>query len=400
VLLVASIILRAIYIALPAVSLGAFAFKEKKALKRTVAGAWISGAILAAAVLSAYAMGTGGSVTYMQIVLAIYFGISLMLFLKIIDHALRRLFVRLFKLDRPGLSRPRVAAALVTRVVVFAAFALPWVMSAVMVYRPRAIPSDTPMSIMRIDFQTVTFDTPDGRRIEGWYIPSQNPSPLTALVCHGLGANKAGMWTILKGMHDADINVLTIDLRAHAGSSGQLSTFGATEWQDVTGAVDYLKRTHANDAERIVGVGASLGAAALIGAAAKDERIDAVAAMGTFDSMPTLVRDLSGQHMVFPINLLTRYLALPMASLHVGRNLFAIQPGEQIDDIWPRPVMIVHGGNDEIIPFEHGKRLYDKAFDPREKKFTGGTHNGVLDDPDVVDAVVNFVLTARPRPVI
>lgn len=399
-LLVASIILRAIYIALPAVSLGAFAFKEKKALKRTVAGAWISGAILAAAVLSAYAMGTGGSVAYSQIGLAMYFAVSLMLFLKLIDHALRRLFVRLFKLNQPGAPRRRAAAALVLRVAVFTTFALPWVMSAVMVYRPRAVPVETPASIMRIDFQTVTFKTADGRRLEGWYIPAPTASPVTALVCHGLGANKASMWSILKGLHDAEVNILTIDLRAHAGSSGQLSTFGASEWQDVIGAVDFLKHEHPADAQRVVGIGASLGAAAIIEAAAKDDRIDAVATIGTFDSLPTLVRDLSSEHMVFPINLLTRYLALPMASLHAGHNLFAVNPGDHIGDIWPRPVMIVHGGNDEIIPFEHGQRLYGKSFEPREKRFTGGTHNGVLDDPDVVDAVVDFVLTAQPRPVI
>jgi alpha-beta hydrolase superfamily lysophospholipase len=396
----ASLILRAIYIALPAASLGAYAFKDKPALKRTVAGAWISGTILAAAVLAAYVMATGGSVAYTQMALAIYFGVSLMLFLKVVDHVLRRVFVRLFRLDKPGLSRSRVAAALLVRVVVFATFALPWVMSAVMVYRPRVVPIETPQSIMRLDYQTVAFDSPDGRRIEGWLIRSQTSSSTTAIVCHGLGASKASMWSILRGLHDANVNVIAIDLRAHGGSSGQLSSFGASEWQDVIGAVDYLKREHSDDADRIAAIGSSLGAAAIIKAAARDDRIDAVAILGTFDSLPTLARDLSREHMVFPLNLMTRYLALPMASLHTGHDLFGVNPGDAIGEIWPRPVLIIHGGNDEIIPFDHGKRLYDRSFEPREKKFTGGTHNGVADDPDVVDAIIHFVLTAESRAVI
>jgi uncharacterized protein len=284
--------------------------------------------------------------------------------------------------------------------VIFATFALPWVMAAVMVYRPRVVPVETPMSIMRLEYQSVRFDAPDGTRIDAWYLPASSPSATTALVCHGLGASKASMWTILSGLHEAGINVLTIDLRAHASSGGQMSSFGANEWKDVIGAVDYLKMHRPADAERVVAIGASLGAAAIIRAASTDDRIDAVATLGTFDSLPALAQDLSSQHMVFPLNLLTRYLALPLASLHVGQNLFDVRPGNDIDRIWPRPVLIIHGGNDEIIPFEHGKRLYDRAYEPREKRFTGGTHNGVLDDPAVVEAIIRFALTAQPWPVI
>jgi fermentation-respiration switch protein FrsA (DUF1100 family) len=81
-------------------------------------------------------------------------------------------------------------------------------------------------------------------------------------------------------------------------------------------------------------------------------------------------------------------------------NLYAVNPGEKIESIWPRPVLIVHGANDEIIPFSHGKRLYDRAYEPRDAMFTGGTHNEILDDPAVVDRVVQFVLYAQSSPVI
>jgi len=395
-----STVLHGIYIILPAASLGAFAFRGRPWLKRTIAGAWISGSILAAAVLAAYVMAIGGSASYLQIGMAIYFGVALMLLLKLVDALFRRAIGRVFKIDRPDTKRSTLALAMVLRVVVFGAFALPWVMSAVMVYRPRVQPDETPGSILRVEYEAVTFPARDGTRIAGWYVPAKTASPVTELLCHGLGASKSGMWSILRGLHEADVNVLTIDLRAHGYSGGNLTTFGAKEPDDVLGAIDWLRLHHVEDSDRIVGVGASLGAAALIDAAARDVRIDAVVSIGTFDSFSTLASEISEQHMVPPISWLTQAMALPMASLHAGVDLSSISPGDHIADIWPRPVMIVHGANDEIIPFAHGKRLYDKAFSPRESVFTGGTHNGVLDDPAIVARIVEFVLHAQPVPVI
>ncbi len=397
---VLSTILHAIYLFLPAGSLGVFATKNRATLKRSIAGAWISGTILAGAILGAYVAGIGGTVSFTQIGKAIYVAVGLMLFLKLIDHLFKSLVFRLFRINQPDISRWRVVGAVATRVIIFSTFALPWVMSAVMVYRPRVVPVETPESILRIDYQQVELKSRDGIDLAGWYIPATTHSAITAIVCHGLGANKASMWAILRSLHDAEINVLTIDLRAHAESGGQLTTFGATESNDVIGAIDWLRDQHAESSTRIAAIGASLGGAAILSAAAQDQRIDAVVTIGTFDSLPQLAKDLSDQHIVPPINYLTRWLALPMASLHAGANLSAVRPGDQIDKIWPRPVMIVHGANDEIIPFSHGKNLYEKAFSPRISVFTGGTHNGIMDDPQVIEKIIEFVLQARPVPVI
>jgi fermentation-respiration switch protein FrsA (DUF1100 family) len=399
-LAIASFILHGIYVLLPPASLGVFATKGPTWLKRSVAGAWISGSLLAGVILAAYVFATGGSVAYGQIAKAIYFGVSVMLLLRVVDTGIKAGVFRLYRIDRPGVARWRLALAVLTRVIVFGSLALPWVMSAAMVYRPRVVPPETPRSVIMLAYESVEFTASDGTRLAGWYIPASESSPITAIVCHGLGSSKSGMWMILQKLNEAGINVLTIDLRAHAESSGQLTTFGATESADVIGAVDWIKQNYPDAGRRVVGVGASLGAAAIIEAAAIDPRIDAVATIGTFDSMSQLSVDLSNAHFAPPLNWLARWLAMPMASLHAGVNLYAVKPGEMVEAIWPRPVLIIHGANDEIIPFSHGKRLYDHAYEPREAMFTGGTHNEILDDPAVVDRVVQFVLYALSSPVI
>ena len=38
------------------------------------------------------------------------------------------------------------------------------------------------------------------------------------------------------------------------------------------------------------------------------------------------------------------------------------------------PVLIIHSPDDEVVPFEHGKRLYEKAEEPKAFVETSGGH--------------------------
>lgn len=400
VLMIASLILRGVYVVLPGLSLGILLVKGCNRLKRTVILAWISGSILAGAVLLAYVTATGGVISPVQTGLALYWGISLMLFLKGVDWILKWGVQKLT--PRTATRYPWIGILGMNgiRVLLFTCFALPWVMGGVMVYRPKVHTTESLESMLNLSHETIRFHTPDGIGIAGWWIPASFSSSTTVLFCHGLGASKASAWQMLQKLHAAGVNVLTIDLRAHGFSGGQLCTFGASEWQDVLGAVDYLKTHLPKESDRLIAVGASMGGAAVIKAAERDPRIDGVVVLGSFDSLADVSRDVSDRHMIFPLNLLARYVAFPMACLHTGYNLFEVDPGNRIQNVWPRPVMVIHGAYDEIIPFEHGRKLYEKAVVPRWYKFTGGTHHGILEDPDVIQALLDFVLNAQPNPVV
>lgn len=402
VLMIASLILHGVYAVLPVCSLGVFQLRGCLHLRRTIITAWISGIILTGAVLGVSVASTGGMMSYAQAGLAIYWGVSLMLLLKGMDWILRIGVRKLTPDNDTGYRSFWRWGIHGLRVMLFAGFTLPWVMSAVMVYRPKVVSMsvDSPASVLNLDYETIGFRTPDGIRIAGWWIPSTSFSTTTVVFCHGLGASKASAWTMLRMLHDAGVHVLTIDLRAHGSSGGQLSTFGASEWQDVIGAVNYLKSHLPNESHRLIVVGASIGGASAIEATASDPRIDGVVVIGSFSSLSDVSRDISNRYMIFPLNLLARYLAMPMACLHSGYNLFEVNPGNRVQAVWPRPVMVIHGFHDEIVPFEQGRKLYEKAFFPRWSKFVVGTHNEVLDDPAVIKDVVDFVLNSESNAVV
>jgi fermentation-respiration switch protein FrsA (DUF1100 family) len=230
--------------------------------------------------------------------------------------------------------------------------------------------------------------------------PAEELSDWTVLVCHGLGASKDGMWPLAKKLRESGVNLLAIDLRAHGESGGRLSSFGASETLDALAAATWLKLERPASARRIVGVGASLGGAALVQAAARSGTIDAVAVLGTYDDLGRLAIDLSHNQFPRPLGWLVRHVALPVASLHAGHNLHAVRPAAAASQLWPRPLLVVHGTGDEIIPFDRGRALHDAASQPRRHLWVDNTHNGVLDDPNVIDAVVDFVKSSETVPVI
>ncbi len=42
-----------------------------------------------------------------------------------------------------------------------------------------------------------------------------------------------------------------------------------------------------------------------------------------------------------------------------------VRPIDDIDEISPRPVLIMHGGRDELVPADAGTRLYAAASEPK-----------------------------------
>src|SRR5690606_3183417 len=120
-------------------------------------------------------------------------------------------------------------------------------------------------------------------------------------------------------------NVLSFDFRAHGQSSGQLTTFGDLESLDVLAAVRWLRDNKPQQAEKIFGIGASMGAAALITAAAdpspEGRAIDAVVVFGTYARLDTLAAQIADQHFAWPLDALVRHISIPLADLQTGRRL-------------------------------------------------------------------------------
>lgn len=214
-----------------------------------------------------------------------------------------------------------------------------------------------------LSFEPVTFASPDGLRLAGWYISSHNGA--TIILCHGLGTNRADMLpqAILLAQHG--YGSFLFDFRAHGESEGEMVTYGYAETDDVLAAVDYLLSRSDVDPQRIGILGGSLGAATAIRAAARSTHLKAVVAESAFTSLEDEVASsfkLFSGLPAFPFAPLT----VAFAQRQTGLRISEVRPIDDIPSIAPRPVFIIHGTDDDMIPAVQGLRLYEAAGEPKE----------------------------------
>src|SRR4051812_21403981 len=429
----------ALYIALPVTALARAALTRRRpdgsgptaaAKIASVLVTCLAGVAISLVMCLIYGRALNGHVPARQVLLGSYFATGLLLLLRSFDIGLLWGLRRAAGLHRPGPDNWKRAgkaiAVMLSRTVILVVFGLPFVMAAIMTYRPKVEPRDNPLSQLGFPYERVEFESRDGVKLVGWWIPAiepvqsprrrqqqqRQPAPQwehfgreTVVVCHGLAASKSNQLILARQLVPGGFNVLAFDFRAHGESGGQNTRYGALEKDDVLGAVKWLRSTRSTKCEKIFGVGASMGGVALLAAAADDSEearaISGIATYAAYDDMPALMHDVSDAFFRPPLGFLLEHLGLPMAGAHAGVNLSAWSPRQIVPRVWPRPVLFIHGQMDEIIPFERGHELFDAASQPKYHAwFPQGSHNDIISNDAAAAIVLQFFKVAAPVPVI
>ncbi len=256
---------------------------------------------------------------------------------------------------------------------------------AMILVHPAQIPvTQTPMDWGIQDWENVSFQTDDGLMLKGWFIsPDFSADGATLIYVHGLGANRQGPMATAEILIDQGYGALIFDLRNHGESEGEITTLGYEEVKDIAAALDYLHNRPDVNPQRIGVFGQSMGAGTVIRAAARNPEIRVVIAESGFTSL----RD----NINYGVKSLLGLPPVPFAPLVVwfgeleaGLNLDLVRPIDDIAQISPRPVLLIHGKKDQTIPFENSVALYSAAEEPKELYLIPeGGHGGFLRvDPD------------------
>ncbi len=210
--------------------------------------------------------------------------------------------------------------------------------------------------------ESVRFPNAAGQLLHGWLLPP-SAGMATVVICHGFGTNRREGQDLLPWLSAAGYGALLFDFQAHGESEGSTTTVGLREVDDVQVAVSYVKQRFGPEAP-VAGLGFSMGASALIMAAAREPEIRALVLDSPF---ATLHRAVSRSFSVFfhlPPRLFTRP-TIWWAERFTGGRIGDVQPILSIATLAPRPVLIVQGTDDGIVDPEDSLLLYHAAGEPK-----------------------------------
>jgi putative redox protein len=198
--------------------------------------------------------------------------------------------------------------------------------------------------------------------------PSSASRPPGLVLCHGFPAGPGGAATSgqtypeLAERLAADTGwvVLTFNFRGTGASPGD---FSLAAWlDDLRAAVDHLLATEAVSGAWLAGT--STGGALALCEAAEDERVRGVASLSAPTDFGDWARDPEGflEH-ARAIGVIRRPAFPP--DLHAwARELREIQPLAVVGKIAPRPILLVHGADDDVVPVDNARALADAAGGP------------------------------------
>ena len=237
----------------------------------------------------------------------------------------------------------------------------------------RASPADIGLAFTKLNLTTA-----DGEILDGWFVPSDAKHVTRGLVIffHGNAGNIGHRVDYLRMFHDLGLATLIVDYRGYGRSSGTPSEEGT--YRDADAAWHHATQTLGFPATRIILFGESLGGGVAAHLAARN-RPGALVLASTFTSVPDLGAEV---YPFLPIRMLARVRYETLARL-------------------PQlacPVLVIHSRNDDIIPFTHGRRLFEAARPPRQFLEIEGGHNEgfVFGRKDWISRLDSFLQQALP----
>ncbi len=199
----------------------------------------------------------------------------------------------------------------------------------------------------------------DDVELDTWLIAPQSTPPRgTVLILHGLADSKASYLGLGERLAKIGYGIVLPDMRAHGQSGGQYVTFGALEKRDIKRLVDNMVASgDIRDPLYIIGV--SMGAAVAVRYAAMDARCRGVVAVAPYKDARNVVR-----RMVPLMNDATYNAVWARAGQIAGFDPNDTSTSGAAANL-KCPLMVVHGLLDNLVPYEHGRAVYEAAPQPK-----------------------------------
>jgi alpha-beta hydrolase superfamily lysophospholipase len=254
-------------------------------------------------------------------------------------------------------------------------------------YRAPRIPEKSTPREFGLRFSQHSISTVKGKQLFAWWIPAQD-SYCTLVIVHGWGANIEMMLPLAQPFHQAGFNVLLYDARNHGQSDSDSFSSLPRFAEDLENVLDWHGQNH--PANRVVALGHSVGAAAVILAASRGADIDLAISVSGF-AHPRLMMK---RHLDRPwLPHFLRILIIEYIQRVIGFRFDDIAPMNRIAEV-PCPVLLAHGTDDRVVPIEDMHRIVSSALDGQQVEILaveGARHDSVEHFKQHADKLIGFV---------
>jgi fermentation-respiration switch protein FrsA (DUF1100 family) len=194
----------------------------------------------------------------------------------------------------------------------------------------------------------------EGAEISAIYLPHQE-ARYTILYSHGNAEDIGMIFPVLEQIRNMGFSILAYDYRGYGTSTGTPSEEGL--YRDEDTAYNYLVNNLDTPPDRIIALGRSLGGAVAVDLARRQK--------------------LAG--VVVESSFLSIYQTVPSLSMLPFDSIDKFKSGSKMKDIHA-PVLVIHGKKDQIVPFEHGEKLFQAANAPKLSLWVDdANHNNLLE---------------------
>jgi len=205
------------------------------------------------------------------------------------------------------------------------------------------------------------------------YFPEATSKPCPALcLCHGIPSGQPGSSddTGYPGLAErfcaAGFITLIFSFRGAGQAQGNLDMLGWT--RDLMAAIDYLASLPEVDKSRLCLLGSSAGAAVSVYVAANDPRISSLVTLACPAEFNFLTDKQRAKDTIDHLRSIgvIRDAAFPPSVDDWLAGFSTVSPLKWVDKISPRPLLLIHGDKDDLVPVEHANKLFERAGEPKK----------------------------------
>jgi fermentation-respiration switch protein FrsA (DUF1100 family) len=200
------------------------------------------------------------------------------------------------------------------------------------------------------------------------------------MVLHGAGSRKENHADYARAAVAHGLAALTFDNRGHGETDGPL---GDEVIDDLGSLAAWLAARPEVDGRRIGVRGSSMGGLLAIHAAAESSDLAAAVAIcpaAEWMLAEDVQRVLNGRPPPAGSALSEMRIDAPALAGWLDRN----DVEDAAERMSAKPLLLIHARGDEVVPYSHSEKLYERAAEPKRLVLLdGGHHRSVQHDPEL-----------------